>query len=326
MSERGRLILVSSSAAALVFFVANAVETAFIQAVGPSARELTWISDAVLAAALGLATFFWLRLKSSQAEVIRLERAQIVIDTQLALAAEIQRSLLPRVPGPREGWRWAARLEPAGRIGGDFYDFLEARPGIMLVLLADVSGKGIPAALVLGATRTLFRLLARELQDPPALAARFCEALYEETGGSSYVTCILGRLDLAERRLTYVNAGHPPGVIVGPAGRRLLSKGGPPAGLFPAASYEAETLSLSHGDVGLLVTDGISEAIGGDGLDGLDRAIASLAGRVDLDSLCDEVMRLARGGPGPTAGWHDDRTVVAFRVDGEPGEGAADQG
>ena len=88
--------------------------------------------------------------------------------------------------------------------------------------------------------------------------------LYEEWLGSPYVTCLVGTFDLTARTLTYTNAGHPPGIVAGRDGIRHLNRGGPPAGLLPDAEFDQELLQLHVGDVCLLVTDGVTEALEGD--------------------------------------------------------------
>src|SRR3981189_2651168 len=120
----------------------------------------------------------------------------------------------------------AGRLEPALYIGGDFYDFIPDADGLFVV--GDVSGKGIPAALLQASAHSLFRTLARETTHPAELLTRISKEIYAENAGASYLTCVAARLDSRARTLTYTNAGHPVGLLVGPSGRRLLSRGGPP--------------------------------------------------------------------------------------------------
>ena len=319
-SVSARPVVLALGAAAAAYVVANVVESTLIRLLRPTRSELEWISDIVLATGLGVVTFLWLHLKAARLHVTRLERARVVLDTQLAVAADIQRNLLPAVPPPRRGWRLAARLEPADRIGGDFFDFHEDGSGSILVFLADVSGKGIPAALILESTRTLFRFLARETRRPDQLLARLSRALYEENGGTPYVTCLLAYFDLEEKSLTCVNAGHPVGVVVGPGGRRLFAASGPPAGLFASTVYTAETVALRPGDAGVFVTDGISEAVEGDGaLPNLLEAALRRQASGGPERVCEEVMRMARRGRGPEGAgeWRDDRTVIAFSL-GKP--------
>jgi predicted outer membrane lipoprotein len=100
-----RLIAYSVLAATFGYILANSVEQSVIRLTHPTTEELTWISDVVLAMAFGLVTYFWLHLRAARTDVSRLERAQLVLDTQLRLAAEIQRGLLPAVPEQRSGRR-----------------------------------------------------------------------------------------------------------------------------------------------------------------------------------------------------------------------------
>jgi sigma-B regulation protein RsbU (phosphoserine phosphatase) len=279
--------------------------------------ELEWISDVVLAVAFGAATFLWLHLRRARTALTRLERAQVVLDTELQIAADIQRTLLPPAPPTRDGWRFAAQLEQAGHIGGDFYDFVDCGRSI-LVLLADVSGKGIPAALVMASSRTLFRQLARETEHPDELLTRLGRSLWEEHAGKPYLTGFLARVDLDARSVSWVNVGHPAGLLVRGTEQRALTSTGPPAGLLPDARYAAEDLPLARGDTLLLVTDGVTEALESGGR--VEERIAwTVAQRRKKgpQAVCERVMRLAASGRGPVGAgeWADDRTVVAVTLD-----------
>ena len=136
---------IATVSAVPVYFLATTTEIVVIERVRPGEMELAWISDAVLAVAFGFAVFLWLHLKWTRMTLSRLEREHIVLDTQLSLAAEIQRGLLPPAPADGDGLTWAARLIQAGRIGGDLYDFVRCVDGSWLVLVGDVSGKGVPS-------------------------------------------------------------------------------------------------------------------------------------------------------------------------------------
>ena len=124
----------------------------------------------------------------------------------------------------------------------------------------------------------------------------------------------------ATRTVAYANAGHPTGLVVGSSGRRLLSRGGPPAGLFADTAYESEVLSIEPGDLGVIVSDGITDAIEEDGtsaVDVLNRTICSISGPRTPERVCDVLMETARRGSGPrsVANWQDDKTVLAFLFD-----------
>src|SRR5262245_34222790 len=115
-----RLGLIAVAAGLFVLLVGTSVESAIIALTHPSTHELQWVSDAVAAAAVCGLTYLWLHLRAARTRVLDLERAQIVLEEQLRLAAQIQRSLLPEVPPATPGYRWAARMIPAGYVGGDF--------------------------------------------------------------------------------------------------------------------------------------------------------------------------------------------------------------
>jgi sigma-B regulation protein RsbU (phosphoserine phosphatase) len=316
MRRSGPVFLALASAIG-AFALALAFERALVRLLGLDLQELEWISDVVLAVAFGVATFLWLHLRRARTALTRLERAQVMLETELSIAADIQRGLLPSPPPARDGWRFAAQLEQAGHIGGDFYDFVD-RGRSILVLLADVSGKGIPAALVMASSRTLFRLLARETDRPEQLVARLGRALFEEHGGTPYLTCFLARIDLDDRSVFWVNAGHPAALLVRGTERRTLGSTGPPAGLLPDVRYDARAEKLDDGDALVLVTDGVTEAIEADGRVE-ERLAEAVAHRRNSgpQAVCERVMRLARSGRGPQGAgpWQDDRTAVAVTLD-----------
>jgi stage II sporulation SpoE-like protein len=308
------------------FLLATRGESVIIGAVRGDRAKLEWISDTVVSLGIVGLTYLWLNLRQSQVRVLALEREQIVLDEQLRLAAEIQRSLLPDLPAATPGFRWAARMVPAGRIGGDFYDFVLAKPGSAFAILGDVSGKGIPAALLLSSLKTLFRATVSTAGGPAAVAERIAAALYEQYGGMPYVTAILARFDADGPRIEYVNAGHPPGYLLRGGGATTLDAGGPPLGLLPGARYTAATLDLRPGDVGVLVTDGITEA--------LDASLAAWVGRVasaaggsagppSARATCDDLMDAAARAGGTEDGGPDDRTVFVFTVESGVDSGAS---
>lgn len=317
INRNRRAVAESVAAAVCGYIIAVILEATLIRSVRPTEWELAWVSDAALAVALGIAVYFWRHLLTTRRELEERDRAELVLQTQLSIAAEIQRRLLPAVPTTDSGFEWAATLRSAGKIGGDFYDFVEVAPGVRVVLVADVSGKGIPAAMVLGSLRSAFRTLARQNSDSARIVTQLSAVLYEEWLGTPYVTCIVGTFDLAARTLTYTNAGHPPGLVAGRDGIRHLNRGGPPAGLLAGAEFDQERLQLHVGDTCLLVTDGVTEALEGD--TPLERDLEASRGRHGARSapeLCQAVMARALKGHGPLGDlyWDDDRTVVVVTV------------
>jgi sigma-B regulation protein RsbU (phosphoserine phosphatase) len=304
--------------------VAGATETAVIGLIKPTEWELAWISDVVLSSALGVAVYLWRHLQASRESLAARERADLVLQTQLSVAADIQRGLLPGLPLSANGIEWAASLHSAGRIGGDFYDIVELAPARWLVIVADVAGKGIPAAMALGSLRASFRALAREHEQPARVLDQLSAVLYEEWRGMPYVTCIVALVDATSGSLTCANAGHPAGIVTGRTGLRLVASSGPPAGLLPDATYTDMTVPFSLGECFVLVTDGVTEALGDDQPSPADRIIEAVhrGGGAALP-VCDAVMALALGGHGPSgvADWDDDRTVVVVARRDDPRQG-----
>jgi phosphoserine phosphatase RsbU/P len=292
------------------------LETAINLVAGRREHELAWISDAIAALAVAMLNYLWLSLRVSRARISDLERAGIVRDEQLKIAAEIQRSLLPPTPAAETGYLWAARMEAAYEIGGDFYDFMVQDGQSVMVILGDVSGKGIPAALLHSSLVTLFREHAAMTNDPAAIAARISNDLHAETAGRPYATAIIARFDMSPRRATFVNAGHPAGVICRGSGTMAVSEGGPPLGLLADGLYASATFDLAPGDTGVMVTDGITEA--------LDEPLACMNGSIGgckgwpqmiPADICDQLLHAARAAVLPADGAvTDDRTVLAFRA------------
>jgi len=316
--------VLATAAGAAVFVFGTAAESVIIRAVHGNRSELEWLSDAVVSMAVAGITYLWLHLRGSRTRVLALEQEQLAINEQLRLAAEIQRGLLPDVPEATPGFRWAARMIPASRIGGDIYDFFQPADGTVLAMVADVSGKGIPAALILSSLKTLFRSMAHETVDPAAIAERISAALYEEYAGLPYATAIVAHFEKTPGRLAYVNAGHPAGYLlrngtVTPA----LESGGQPLGLLPAATYATALVELRPGDIGVLVTDGMTEALEA-GPTTLGQVLGASAERLAAGrspgEICDDLLRAAAAGPGPVGvpDWQDDRTVFVFAVEWAP--------
>jgi phosphoserine phosphatase RsbU/P len=319
MARRISNVIVSIATAFMTYRCARVADLLVLRLIRPPRGEMLLVSDAILASAFGVVIYLWLNLRATRTRLTGLERAQIVLDTQLSLAADIQRNLLPSAPIEANGVQWAGRLEPAHRIGGDFYDVIPCDADGLFVV-GDVAGKGIPAALLQASAHSLFRTLARETADPAELLMRVSKEIYAENGGGSYLTCVIARVNTATRTVRYANAGHPAGLMVGSSGRRVLSRGGPPAGLFAETAYESEVLSIEPGDLGVIVSDGITEAIEENGtptVEVLSRAICSLSGPRTPARVCDVLMETARRSPGPlgVADWQDDKTVLAFLFD-----------
>lgn len=205
--------------------------------------------------------------------MISLENARLFRETiekqrleeELAIAREIQQRLLPKAAPKLTGYEIAAINIPTHQVGGDYFDYFPIDSNRYLLTIADVSGKGIPAAIIMSNLQaTLHALMTAEVPIEQ-IVARINNFVYANTTADKFITCFIAVLDAARNTLTYVNAGHNPPYFFNENGAanggfRLLDKGGLLLGMFPGARYEAETIALQNGDWVLMYTDGVSEA------------------------------------------------------------------
>jgi sigma-B regulation protein RsbU (phosphoserine phosphatase) len=323
MSGSGGTLMKATALAAAAYVLAARAELTVISLFRLSAQDLTWISDVFLAVAVGSVTYLWLHLRATRAELTVAERTKVTLETQLRMAAEVQENLLPVLPADSPAARWGARLEAALQIGGDFYDVLSHNHRYTTFILGDISGKGIPAAMLLAYTRAVFRTVAREHHAPDEIMRRLSAALFRDTGGDPYVTCIVGRLDIERGELTSTNAGHPPGLVVRGGTVVQLDQGGPPAGLLPDVRYTGQRVTLHPGDLVVCVTDGITEAISVADATSHEQIVAVVRGLGPSpapDQVCAAIIETAADGEGPEGieDWQDDRTVLALAIGAPP--------
>lgn len=184
------------------------------------------------------------------------------MEKELALARGIQRSLLPDQPPVVPGFELAVANEPCFECGGDYYDFLHLGPQSLLLVVADVEGKGVSSALVMSNLQATLRALVMHLHSLEVLALSLNEMIYNDTKSEKYLSCFLGLVDTRRNGLHYINAGHVPPILVdGATGTyTLLEEGGTVIGLFPKTDYTRGVSQLKAGDILVCCTDGILEA------------------------------------------------------------------
>jgi sigma-B regulation protein RsbU (phosphoserine phosphatase) len=188
-----------------------------------------------------------------------------LMDEELATARRIQTSLLPEAP-PRFGnYEVAALSVPSREVGGDYYDFItDGRQ--LLIAIGDVSGKGVPAALLMSMLHAGVRTQAGGRQSVSLIASRVNTLMFESTSPERFATFFLCALDHDTGRLVYTNAGHNFPVILRPNGEvECLETGGLLLGVMGDASYDEQSTPIGPGDVLVLYTDGLSEATDPDG-------------------------------------------------------------
>ena len=228
----------------------------------------------ILANAIGVFIFAFIITNLQHERRMQDERDNLMREierknTELAIAAEIQQSFLPDTISQVEGFDVAAKSIMAKEVGGDFFDVIPfevipLRPGRMGVLIADVSGKGIPAALFMALSRIVVRVNATWFFDNPARAIHDANNLIAaDSKGGMFVTLFYGILDHASHSFTYVNAGHNPPIVFHSNDSTFseLAATGIAMGVIPDAEYTAQEKPLVPGDIVVLYTDGITEAM-----------------------------------------------------------------
>ncbi len=183
------------------------------------------------------------------------------LETEVQLARQIQKTFIPEVLPQYEGWELAAHWETARQVGGDFYDVLELPSGKMGILVADVADKGMPAALFMALTRTLFRAAAAETTAPSEVLKRVNDLLLPDTRQGMFVTAVYAVLNVRSGELTYANAGHNPPLWIHRDGTsERLTRTAIALGVVDSGTATERTIQLKRGDVVLLYTDGVTEA------------------------------------------------------------------
>ncbi len=188
------------------------------------------------------------------------------VESELKVAREIQASLLPTHFPQRQEFELHAMIVPAKEVAGDFFDFFYVRENELALLIADVSGKGVPAALFMAVTRTVIRNQAMSGLPPAEVLNRANRLLVQGNERMMFVTMFFAHYNLTTGKLVYANAGHNPPVMSNGAGgvRKFGSSTGPILGVFEDEQYTQKETVLESGDSLVLYTDGVTEAMDAD--------------------------------------------------------------
>ena len=251
---------------------------------------------------------------------VRLHRVEVEKerqDRELQIAREIQRSLFPSGCPVVPGFTLAAASEACFQVGGDHYDFIPLEDGRLALTVADVSGKGTPASILMASVHASLRALAGA-SSPSQLMLRINRFLYESTQANKFVTLFYGELEPRSRTLRYVNAGHIPPYLLRRGGRLdRLEEGGPALGLLDEASFAEGVARLEPGESLALVTDGATEASSPEGEElgdaGVCRALRA-AGAGSADALLESLLGAVHRWTGP-AGCSDDLTALILKAE-----------
>jgi serine phosphatase RsbU (regulator of sigma subunit) len=274
------------------------------------------VVNAVFAVGVGLALYTYDSMRRQIEASYRRLRRQEAMERQLEIAREVQRELLPATFPTLPGFELAGACNPAIGVGGDYYDFLPFGDDVIGLVIADVSGKGIPAAMWMAGLQANFRSLAATTISPGEVNTRLNTLLYRSALSARYATLFFGRYDARRRVLTYSNAGHYPPLHLGADRVGRLAANGRPIGLLHGSRYDEGRRELREGDILALYTDGITEAFDPGGQEFGEARLLDLLVRNrhrDLSEIVltvlQELDRWTGGGP---AG--DDATLVLGRA------------
>jgi sigma-B regulation protein RsbU (phosphoserine phosphatase) len=188
------------------------------------------------------------------------QRANKKLEQELVDAEEIQRALLPKELPRVEGLEVAVSWQPARAVGGDYFDVLKFGDHHTGICIADVAGKGMPAALLMSNMQAVLKSFASETLAPDELCTRVNSVVCENIVPNRFISCFYALLDMATRKLSYANAGHYAPMLMRNGGCVRLTEGGPVLGVFPEQRYQQHEIQLSSGDYLVLFTDGVTEA------------------------------------------------------------------
>ena len=269
-------------------------------------------------AAIGLWATAFVRQVTAVAETSeRLRRAEEDREREaqeLSAARVIQQQLLPKELPSLPGWRLASYYQPARAVGGDFYDFLELPDGQLALVAGDVTDKGIPAALVMTTTHSIFRGDAPGLVSPGAVLEQANNRLYPDIPAHMFVTCLYAVLDPRSGRLRYANAGHNLPYVATADGVTELRARGMPLGAMPDMTYEENEAYLAPGESILLHSDGLVEAHNPAGeMFGFPRLQEIVESSSGSEHLIDECLIELREFVGSDWEQEDDITLVTLK-------------
>ncbi len=279
-------------------------------------------SDLRLLGSLGLQTGLGLEIAELARSLAQESTQRALIHREIEIAREVQERLFPQSIPTLAGVSLAGSCRPALGVGGDYYDIFEMMRSKVGLAIGDVSGKGVPAALLMASLRACLRTMTTFGEsDLAILMERLNQLVYESSAAHRYATFFFAVYEPSVRKLIYVNAGHNPPFLLrtgagGSARCERLKAGGAVIGLLPHTTYKEESLTLNTGDLLVLYTDGFSEAMTKDDEEwGEERMLAAVetvhskaAGEI-ISGLFEAADRFTQGAP-----QQDDMTLLALKI------------
>lgn len=216
-------------------------------------------------------------------EVLESRDQLVSIQNELSIASKIQQSILPTEFPENSNYAVYGHMEPARNVGGDFFDVINLDKGQLGIAIADVSDKGVPAALFMMSSRTLLKGNAISFGNPGQVLTEVNRLLVENNEAAMFISVLYAIFDPATGVLTYANGGHNPPLVLRSDGSSTLLPltGGIALGVVPDFQFELESVTLEPGDTVVLYTDGVTEAINADFEEfGMDRLEDLCAGQI----------------------------------------------
>jgi serine phosphatase RsbU (regulator of sigma subunit) len=258
-------------------------------------------------------------IRIENARLAEVEQAEKLMEADLAQASEIQRSLLPTEPPAYEGWELAGLNLPCRTVGGDYFDFIPYQDGRLAVVVGDVSGKGLPAALLMSSLQAKVQMLRESNPSPGNAVSTLNRSLTERCPLGKFITFFYALLDLPSGTVEYSNAGHNYPLLLRKDGQvETLTGNGLVMGLFSGVHYEVKKTKLAVGDMLVLYSDGVTEATDSSDVEFGEKGLADfLAARraIRCEDIVNQLVEHIRQWCG-TASFADDFTVVLVRRTG----------
>jgi sigma-B regulation protein RsbU (phosphoserine phosphatase) len=251
------------------------------------------------------------------AKAVRKQRDDLLNDVQLA--GQVQRMFLPRSQPSISGLDIAGMMQPARDVGGDYYDYIPLNDHAIQMVVADVAGKGVSAALLMSAAAAAMQLEINEAHAIEDIIGHLNTGLHSVSDGTRYVTLLLAEIDARRRTVRYVNCGHNPALLLSQRTGETLSMDSscPPLGMFASEACKVVESELTTGDMIVFYTDGLPEAENADGeAFGMDRLEAVVRANSELPAA--QIINILFGAAVDFRGsrnFTDDVTIVVVKCD-----------
>jgi serine phosphatase RsbU (regulator of sigma subunit) len=238
------------------------------------------------------------------------------LEEQMQIAKDVQLNLLPAHPPEIEGYDIAGICIPTYEIGGDYYDYIKLDKNNLVIIVADVSGDGIPAALIMAAFRAILRNQLKLIQEPAEIMNLLNEQIPEVSRKRDFITAFYGKLNFNEHKFAFTNCGHNPPVLMRTDGQmEFLETGGPSLNIVHEANFTSSTVNLSPGDYIIFYTDGVTEIFNRDsseyGFERLKKVILN-SKNSSADEILNKIVESTKNFSGTNL-YRDDFTLVVLK-------------